>query len=549
MTVCRLQVPVAHDIRSGVSCMTLAVIMLLATACGAPDDNGKDHAVLHRGNGPDPGTLDPHRRQDETAGNVLRDVYEGLVVEGPRGDIEPGVARRWRFDEEGRRIVFELRDDARWCNGDPVTAADFIAGLRRAVDPATAAPFASLLLPLDNAAAIMAGQLPPAELGVTASGPHALELRLTAPSPWLLHVLAHSIAYPVHRESLAAYGDAFARAGHLVGNGAYCLTEARPQSYLRLDRNPHHWNAAAHSIDTVYFHTVENLDAELDRYRAGELDITVSVPPGRLRWVRENLAPDLREAPLLVSYYLGINLAEPPFRDAPALRRALNLALDREQMVAAILDAHAMPAYTLVPPMPAYEMPLPDYASWPYERRLEEARRLYREAGYSAENPLRVELLSPISSHGKRLATVIASLWRESLGANIVINQMEWKVFLSTKAAGKSPGLYRDGWTADFGDPLAFLQMFASDDVSNAYGFNSVRYDQLLARANTTEFPVERLQLLAAAERELLERDGLIPLYFDYSRHLVRPAVLGWQPHPLDHHPTRYLSIATEPSE
>lgn len=526
------------------SCKTLTgalVSALLLVACDASPPDAA--SVLHRGNGPDPETLDPQRRQDEAAGHVVRDLFEGLVLEGPGGELRPGLATHWELQDDGRRVRFTLRDDARWCNGDPVTAEDIVAGLRRAVDPATMAPFANLLAPIQNAGEIVAGQLPPDALGVEILAPHQLEMRLETPAPWILRVLAHSVAAPVHRASLEAHGEAYSRPENLLGNGAYCLGEVKRQSHIRLDRNPHHWNAAAHAIESVYFHTIEDLHSELARYRAGELDVTVTVAPDQLAWVQAHLAGELHEAPMLAAFYLGFNLKQPPFSEQPGLRRALNLALDREQLVQALFAGAAEPAFTLVPPMPDYLAPIPEYAGWSREQRLAEARRLYEAAGYSDEQPLEFALLYPSSSSLKHQVAVVAALWREALGVRVVPESLEWKVFLATQQTGAKPGLYRDAWIADFADPVAFLQVFQGDARFNVYGFRSADFDARLAAASREIDAGQRLQPLALAEAGLMARDVIVPLYYNRSRHLVNPRVQGWQAHPLDHHASRYLSL------
>lgn len=522
--------------------------VLLLAACDSAAPPG-DTSILHRGNGPDAATLDPQRRADESSGHIVRDLFEGLVLEGPGGELRPGLATGWELLDEGRRIVFTLRDDAHWCNGDPVTAEDIVAGLQRAVDPATTAPFANLLAPIQNAADIIEGNLPAEQLGVEILAPRELEIRLESPSPWILRVLAHSVAAPVHRELLQEHGAAYARPENLVGNGAYCLADVQRQSHVRLDRNPHHWNTSEHAIDSVYFHTIEDLDAELARYRAGEIDITVTVAPDNLAWVKANLADELHAAPVLAAFYLGFNLKQPPFKENPELRHALNLALDREQLVNALFAGAAEPAFTLVPPMPDYTAPLPAYAGWSREQQLAEARRLYQVAGYSAEQPLEVTLMYPASTSLQHQVTVVASLLREALGVQVTLDNMEWKVFLATQEGGARSGLYRDSWIADFADPVAFLQMFASGDPFNVYGFSSKKYDALLAQASKENNANERMRLLALAEAELVAQDAIVPMYFSRSRHLVKKHVRGWQAHPLDHHATRFLSLLPADAE
>jgi oligopeptide transport system substrate-binding protein len=240
-------------------------------ASGPPAGN-----VLRRGNGAEPQTLDPHRAQGVPASNVLRDLFEGLVIEAPDGALIPGVAESWTVSDDGLIYTFTLRENARWSNGDPVTANDFVFGLRRSIDPATLSVYSSILFPILNAPAIAAGELAPNQLGVRAIDERTLEIKLAGPTPYLLGLLTHSTTYPVHEASIAAAGDRFARPGTLVSNGAYQLDDWVVQSHIRLKRNREYWDDANTSIDDVWYYPIENQDAELKRYRADELDITAN---------------------------------------------------------------------------------------------------------------------------------------------------------------------------------------------------------------------------------------------------------------------------------
>ncbi|HEY5624160.1 MAG TPA: peptide ABC transporter substrate-binding protein, partial [Gammaproteobacteria bacterium] len=270
----------------------LLVSLCTVTACdrenAIPATAEASEVVFNRGNFSEPATLDPQRNEDDGGANILRDLFEGLTAEGPSGEIIPGVASSWEISEDGLIYTFTLRENARWSNGDPVVADDFVAGMRRAVDPATASTYAQVLYAIENAQAITEGALTPEELGVRASNDHGIEIRLNAPTPYFLGLLSHSTAYPVHRATLAAHGDEFARAGNMISNGAYRLTEWAVQSHVKLERNEHYWDNDNVQIDTVYFHVTEDLDAELRRYRAGELDFTYQIPNTQFRWLLEN---------------------------------------------------------------------------------------------------------------------------------------------------------------------------------------------------------------------------------------------------------------------
>lgn len=531
--------------RAGAAAAIAAAAML--AGCGPADAPsaaaGGDRAVFHRGNGAEPGTLDPHRSEDSAASEVLRDLYEGLVTENVDATPAPGVAERWEVSDDGLTYVFHLRDTARWSNGDPVVAADFVAGLRRTVDPATASTYAQILQPIENAEAVIAGRLPPDALGVTALGEDRLEIRLGAPTPYLLGLLTHPSSFPIHRPSLGEHGDRFARPGALVSNGAYRLDEWVVQSHIRLVRNEHYWDRQNVEIDEVYFYPIENNESELSRYRAGELDFTASLPNTRLDWVRRNLGEELHVEPYLSVYFYGFDMTEPPFDDA-RLRQALSLAVDRELLVREVTGAGEVAAYSFVPPGVAGATPSPyPWSGRDQSARNDEARRLYREAGYGPDNPLRTEIRYNTDDNHRRIAIAVAAMWRETLGVEASLLNEEWKVMLQTR---NNPALWqiiRYGWVGDYNDPHTFLEIFESGHGQNFVGFSSPEYDGLLADAAIENDPAARSALLADAERVLLDEYPVIPLYFAVTKHLVKPHVQGYRPNIMNHNLTRHYRI------
>ena len=285
--------------------------------------------VLNRGNGGEPSTLDPHRNEDDGGANILRDLYEGLTSEGVAAEVVPGAAESWEVGADGLIYTFALREDARWSNGGEVVAADFVAGMRRTVDPATASTYAQIFYPIQNAQAIVEGELPPEALSVRALDAHHLEITLGAPTPYFLGLLSQSAAYPIHRASLAEHSGRFARPGNLISNGPCRLTEWVIQSHVKIDRNEYFRDNDNVQFDPVFYHATENIDAELRRYRADELDFTDQIPNTKFRWIRENLGDELHTDPYLSTYFYAFDLTEPPFDDV-RLRQALSMAIDWE---------------------------------------------------------------------------------------------------------------------------------------------------------------------------------------------------------------------------
>jgi oligopeptide transport system substrate-binding protein len=503
--------------------------------------------TLRLGNGAEPETLDPHKAESVTAANILRDLYEGLTLQSPSGEVVPGAADRWSISSDGLVYTFHLRDNARWSNGEAVTADDFIAGLRRSADPKTGSPYSQILAPIENAAAVTAGRLPPQALAVTALDAHDLEIRLHAPTPYFLGLLSHQATFPIHRASLQKYGDRFTRPGQLVGNGAYRLVEWVVQARVALERNPYYWDAAHTAIDRIEYLPTEDAASEFKRYRAGELDVTDTVPLPQLPWIRERLGSELRIAPYLGISFYGFNLTRPPFRGNLKLRQALTLAVDPAIIVDKVMHGAGVPAEGWVPPgIAGYHAQSLPWADWPWPRRIAEARRLYAEAGYSEQHPLDVEIRYNTQNDNRRVATVIAAMWKQTLGVRVTLVNEEWKVFLQNRRQRAVTQVFRGSWIGDYTDPFTFLEILGSHNGMNDSGYASPAFDALLARASTEADPPQRMRLLEAAERQVLADLPALPISFYVSKHLVKPHVLGWQDNLADIHYAKDLRLAPE---
>jgi len=517
--------------------------MAACTAAAAAEP--AQERVLRRGNGAEPQTLDPHKAEDVPSANILRDLYEGLTAAAPDGSVVPGAAASWTVRTDGRRYTFRLRPAARWSNGDPVTAGDFVAGLRRAVDPRTGSKYAHILDPVRNARAVIAGEAAVDSLGVRAVGAHTLEIDLENATAYFPSLLSHSMTFPIHRPSLEEHGDRFTRPGHLVSNGAYRLSDWVVHSHISLARNPHFRDAAAVRIDRVDYLPISDPSAELSRYRAGDLDWTDTVPLSRLAWIRETMPGELRIDPYLGAYFYAFNLTRPPFKDSPGLRAALSLAVDRDALAARITGAGEQPAYGLVPPgVDHYSSQPLRYAGLSSRARAAEARRLFQDAGYGPGNPLEIELRYNTSENHKRIAVAIAAMWKQVLGVRTRLLNEEWKVFLQNRKQKAVTQVFRSGWIGDYNDAYTFLDLFHSDHGRNDSGYANRAYDALLGRARSEADPALRRRVLEQAEQQLLADHVIIPLYYYVSKHLIKPYVRGYVPNVLDYHYTRYLDVA-----
>jgi oligopeptide transport system substrate-binding protein len=510
---------------------------------GRPDPSVlAEEQVLRRGNGEEPQTLDPHRAEGVPSSHILRDLFEGLTTKSPDGKIIPGAAIRWNISRDGRTYTFYLDRQARWSNGEPITAEDFVYSLRRSADPITASNTAQMLLPIQNAREVISGELPPSELGVMTLDEHTLQIQLVDPTPYFLGLLSHSSTYPVHRASLEALGDQFSRPGNLVSNGAYVLKQWEIRSYIELEKNEQYREADKTLMERVIYLPIEDQSTEVKQFRAGEIDWTYEVPNNQFSWLQEYYAPELTVSPWLGSYFFGFNLAKEPFAENRDLRQALVLAIDRDIVTGKVTQFGEKPSYTLVPPgIGEYEPPIPEYANWTQAERNEEALRLYERAGYSADRPLSTEIRYNTSENHKKIALAVASMWKQVLGVRTSLVNEEWKVFLQNRGQKVITQIFRAGWISDYNDPYSFLELFRSGDGRNDYAFSNHTFDVLLEEVAKERLPSRRNRMMVEAERILLEESPIVPVFTYVTKRLVDTHIRGWQNNVMDHHYSRYM--------
>ena len=320
-------------------------------------DDGRPHpAVLAedqtviRGNGEEPATLDPHQAEGVPSANILRDLFEGLTTEAPDGEILPGAAIRWNISRDAATYTFYLRRDMQWSNGDLLIADDFVYSLRRAARPETASPSASMLLPIQNAREVLAGELPVESLGIVLLDEYTLQITLTGPTPYFLGLLTHPVAYPVNRSNLEEFGDQFSRPGKLVSNGAYILKSWVHRVSIELEKNPLFREAESTLIKHAIFLPLEDVSVEVTQFRSGALDWTNEVPNNQFDWLKRNYPGELVISPWMGSYFFGFNLNVEPFIQNPELRQALIFAIDRQIITDKVTRFGEQPSFALVPP-------------------------------------------------------------------------------------------------------------------------------------------------------------------------------------------------------
>lgn len=522
--------------------LTAPLLTLLLAVCLAPAALAE--TVLHRGNGAEPETLDIHKSSGVIEANIERDMFEGLVTEGADGKLQPGVAEKWEISSDGKTYTFHLRNDSQWSDGSPVTADDFVFAYRRGLDPATASDYAFILWPIAGAEAFNKGeQKDPAQIGVKAIGPHTLEIRLRAPTPYFLGMLMHPMAYPTPQKAIEKAGKDWTRAENILCNGAYCLSEWQPQAHVKLTKNPHYRRAKDIPIDTVYYIPTEDQNSELKRYRAGELDITYDVPADQIKTVEQDFPNEFRSTPYIGAYYFAFNLQDPLFKDNPKLRRALTLAIDRDILTEKITQSGEIPAWGWVPAVDNYGQQSMEEKALDKAARLKLAKELFTESGYGPDKPLELEILYNTSDNNKKLAIAVAAMWKQTLGVKTNLRNEEWKVYLSSRRQ-KQFQIVRASWIGDYNDAYTFLSLFKSDvGEMNTTGYSNPEYDRLIKEAETQADTHKRREAMEQAERILLADTPIIPIYFFTTQHLISPRVSGWEDNVMDAHPTQYLSL------
>ena len=493
-----------------------------------------------RGETADPGSLDPHKVSTSVEAHILDELYEGLTVYDERGQLQPGVAARWEVSADGLTYTFHLRPDALWANGAQVTADDFVYSFRRLMDPKTGAGYANILYTVRNARGVNTGGMPLEQLGIRAENPATLVITLEHPATYFLDQLTHFTAMPVYRPSVERWGEGFARAGRMVGNGAFTLRDYVPNDRLVLVKNPRFHDAAQVSLDGEVIAPIEDRSAGLRRFMAGEIDSYNEVPIDQAAFIRARLGPEFKLTPSLGTYYYAFDTRQKPFDDV-RVRQALAMVIDREFLARSIWGGTALPCFSFVPPgIPGYGAPTT--VAWkdesPYQRE-DEARALMKAAGYGPDHPLHLTFRTNQSENNQATAVAIADMWRV-LGVTTSFIVTDANTHFAFLASNQPYDVVRSGWFADFPDAQNYLFLAESDNKGLNYArFDDPAYDALMRQAEVEPDAGRRVAILHQAEALLLARMPYLPLLSYEAPNLLSPRIHGWVSNILDHHPGR----------
>jgi oligopeptide transport system substrate-binding protein len=510
-----------------------------------PVEIGNREQILHIGNGSEPRDLDPQTTTGNPESMIQDALFEGLTAWSyEHNDPVPGAAERWDISEDGKVYTFYIRPDAKWSNGDPLTAADFVFSYNRILSPNLSAAYAYMFSCVENAEAFNKGEITDfSKVGVKALDERTLQITLKAPTPYFLRMVRYRCWYPVHPPTILKFGKIdekftkWTHTGNHVGNGAFKLKSWATQRKVVLEKNQYFWDSQTVRLNEIHYYPIEDINSEENAYRSGQLHITREVPPSRIAYYKENYPKEIHLDPWLGTYFYEMNTTRPPMNDV-RVRRALALALDRENIVKYVCKAGQPAAYHIVPP---------DTAGYHSEARIEynveEAKKLLAEAGYpNGEGFPKFQLLYNTHKAHMRLAEVVQQIWKENLNIEVELTNMEWKTFLQMQKDHQFD-ISRSSWIADYIDPSSFLDYFITDGGNNHSGWSNKQYDELIRQSAFEPDQEKRFEIFQQAEKLLLEEVPAIPIYFYRNKSLVHPSVKNWGANPLDRHAYKYVYL------
>lgn len=513
-------------------CLGLSAVLLM-TAAQASEP-------FRRANGNEPDTLDPQKYELVSENNILRDLFEGLTSTDADMRIVPGQAERWEVSADGLVWTFHLRDGLEWSDGAPVTADDFVAGMRRAVDPATAAKMPDIAYKIENARRILDGELPPDQLGVSAPDARTVVVRVVAPSPLIDDIMAATLLVPVPRHAIAKYGADWVKPGNMVSNGPYMLELWSPSTEVRIVRNPHYREAERVSVERASFFPSDDQEAALKRFRAKELDFVAAIPPLKIEWAKKELPDAVRMTAVNQVRYLEVNHRALKLQDV-RVRRALALTIERAIIAERLMGGGGIAADGFVPrAIDGYAGASFDFAGKPRATRLAEAKALLAEAGYGPDHPLEISFRVMGDGWAKTVASAIVSMWGEA-GIKATVETAEARVHYAAIDQGDFE-IALSGW---FGsdDPETFMWLYLSKGALNESGYANPAFDAASAEAEVIMDMEARYARFAAAEKMLLDDVATIPVFWTVQASLVSPEVGGWGPTPRGFPRTRWAAF------
>jgi oligopeptide transport system substrate-binding protein len=514
----------------------LALLVLFST--GAPPAAGAEAQVFRLNNMAEPESLDPGVVTGVPEHRILSNLFEGLTTTDPKDlSPRPGMASSWTVSKDGLTYTFKLRN-ARWTDGNPVRAQDFVYAWERVLNPKMGAKYAQQLFYLKNGEDYNKGRITDfSRVGAKALDDRTLQVTLRCPTAYFLDLTSFYTLYPVPRWAVEAHGKDWIKPGKIVSNGPFRLVSWVPQKEVVVEKNPQHWDAASVKLQKAVFLPTDDINTAYKQFLAGESDWVTTVPPAQIDTARNR--PDFYVTPYLGTYYFRFNVTRPPLTDV-RVRKALSMAVDRDSLTKYVTKAGEIPTSSFVPAgMRGYE----GARGLPFD--VAAAKKLLAEAGYPGGKGFpKVELLYSTSELHRVVTQAVQQMWKESLGVQVDLTNVEWKVYLARQSS-LDYQVSRAGWIGDYVDPNTFLDMWITAGGNNQTGWSNTRYDDLIGRAACQIVNGrDRMRALQEAEKILvLDEVPIMPLYTYVNKGMLSRRVKGWSPNILDQHPLKYLSL------
>ena len=529
----------------------LSITLIFLIGCSeniTPVDSGLEQQIYHHGNGSEPQGIDPHIVTGVPEHHILISLCEGLTIPNPNptgsdGYI-PGTAESWTISDDGKEYIFKLNKNAKWSNGDPVTADDFVWSWKRILTASLGSQYPDMLYYLVGAYEYHNGEIDNFdEVGIKALDSHTLKVNLKNPTPFFIGLLSHYSTWPVHKETVLKHGDIddrngeWTRPGNFVCNGPFQLKSWELNNKIVVEKNPHYYDASMVRLNEIHYYPVSNVMTEDRMFRAGQLHLTSSMPTQKCPIYIEEKNPNLKIDPYMGTYFYRINTENETLSDV-RVRKALAYSIDRQLLVDKVTQCGQIPAYSFTPPGSNGYQPSTEI---PYDPVL--AKQLLAEAGYSSDNPFpKLEILFNTNEGHRKVALAIQQMWQNELGIEVELVNQDWKVYLSREMVGDFQ-ISRAGWIGDYEDPNTFLDLMRPNRGNNKTGWENMDFDALVEEANTINDQEKRYELLNEAEKILIDNMPIIPLYTYVRVYQLSPDVKGFNPHILDHHHPKFIYL------
>lgn len=514
--------------------LAAAVGISLFAGCGGSTDGGDGGSagggVITHNLVSEPKTIDPALNTAADGHQIISTVFEGLCRLDEHEQAIPGMAESWEISEDNLTYTFHLRD-AKWSDGQPVKAGDFVYAWKRVVDPATAAEYAYQLYYLKNGEAINKGEKPVDELGVKAIDDKTLEVTLENITPYFLQLTEFPVYMPVREDIVSADPEGWAlNVDTYIGNGPFKVSEWKHDDVLKTVKSETYYDADKVKLDGVDYVFIVEASTAVAAFEAGEIDFMSAVPSEKITVLKEANDPNFEIVPYLGTYFYVFNMEKEPVNN-PKVRKALALAINRQALVDEVTKAGQIPATGFVPkgvPMSDgktdFQEAAGDYGIATDDSKVAEAKQLLAEAGYpDGKGFPTIEVLYNTGEGHKAIAEALQAMWKQNLGINVELRNEEWKVFQTSRNEGNYT-IARHGWIGDYVDPMTFLDMWIKTSGNNDAKFNNPKYDELISKAKST-LGKERDDAMLEAQAILMEEMPVIPLYYYTSANLKRTTI------------------------